>query len=674
MRFARGLYLFPFLFLFSIVCAKAQKAPSKQSRILILLDGSSSMVDEWNNKNSRYKAAEQVILALMDSVYAVNKDVEFGLRVFGHQHSVTERNCFDTQNEVAFSKNNSIQMSLRLNSLKPYGITPIAYSIKKAVEEDMVNEAKYVYSLILITDGGESCGGDICDVVRTLLEKKIFFKPYIISLYNSQFLAETYSCMGEYLQVLKPEDIGKTVGTIVDAYRPVIRLNETDVQQLRPLSETRTPPVTATIRTLKTEETPPPPVLKPVEKPIEKPVEAPKPQPKPVETPVVKTEERIKYTLPRIGTAGLHAIAGNTRTRPLYSTVVPPSVTIKNQQPKIEMPRLAVVGKPKTLSLLFTVPTYKEVAFPRLKMTINKPEPEIAKPAEQPKPVVTAPKPTPPKPAPPKPKTTPEKKDPPKTAEVEVKVETEDAQETTVEVYFTNGRGKYYYTMPRILFKDVKSGTTVHQFMRTIDANNRPDPHNVTPGTYNVLIAGNGNSMAKNVTITPNKKNKVLITVTTGSLHFEYANNPDRPVSEYIARVAQRSGGTDRDQPCDVDLKYEPGSYHVTVNTRPLSHFYIDLDMNYTKVITLPEPGHVRFVPADNKQTTATLYTPLGDKFVKFYGVDVGPNAPLDSLKVELKPGPYEVRFVKNPKVSGSYEQVIPFTVKSNEVIEVELK
>jgi hypothetical protein len=114
---------------------------------------------------------------------------------------------------------------------------------------------------------------------------------------------------------------------------------------------------------------------------------------------------------------------------------------------------------------------------------------------------------------------------------------------------------------------------------------------------------------------------------------------------------------------------YEPGSYHVTVNTLPMSHFYIDLDMNSTKTITLNEPGFVRFTNSSNAEK-AILYTPLGDKYVKFHGIDL--NGPADSMKVELRPGPYEVRFQRDPKKSA--EEVIQFTIRSNDTSQIELK
>ena len=75
----------------------------------------------------------------MDSVYSVNKDVEFSLRVYGHQSPTSMNNCFDSKQEVMFSKDNYTQMMLRLAALHPLGISPIAYSIQQAAENDMQN-------------------------------------------------------------------------------------------------------------------------------------------------------------------------------------------------------------------------------------------------------------------------------------------------------------------------------------------------------------------------------------------------------------------------------------------------------------------------------------------------------------------------------------------------------
>ncbi|MFI5195642.1 MAG: VWA domain-containing protein [Chitinophagales bacterium] len=227
-------FLIFLLSIFSDYASFAQKQGElTQSRILILLDESSSMIQSWAGGKQKYKAADELILRLMDSIYAVNNQVEFSLRVFGHQHTVAENNCYDTKNEVSFSKDNRTQISFRLDDIHPLGVTPIAYSLEQAAEHDLVDEQHNAYSIILITDGGESCNGDICQVMKKLIKNKVYFRPYIVSLEDDPALKITYSCMGDYLQVTKDDDIPKAVNTIVEAFRPIIKLTPTEYKQMQ---------------------------------------------------------------------------------------------------------------------------------------------------------------------------------------------------------------------------------------------------------------------------------------------------------------------------------------------------------------------------------------------------------------------------------------------------------
>ena len=149
---------------------------AKIPRVLILLDGSSSMRDDWAPGKTRFQQAGKFIIQLIDSLSQANEQVQFGLRVFGHQYPAQDKNCFDTKREIMFARDNTVQMQARLEALRGYGVSPIAYSLSEAAMEDFENEAKYAYSIILVTDGGESCGGDICKVVNDLLQRKIFFR------------------------------------------------------------------------------------------------------------------------------------------------------------------------------------------------------------------------------------------------------------------------------------------------------------------------------------------------------------------------------------------------------------------------------------------------------------------------------------------------------------------
>lgn len=654
---------FFFFILVSYIRVSAQQASdAKSPRILILLDESSSMLDDWTPGHPRYNAARNIILSLMDSVYEVNPDVEFSLRVFGHQHVMQEKDCHDTRNEVMFSRNNITQMMLRLESIQPLGVTPIAYSLKEAAENDLVNENRYAYSIVLITDGGESCGGNICDVVKTLVNKKIFFKPYIVSLIDDGSLRNQYSCMGEYLQATKPNDIPKTIGTIVEAYRPMLRMEAAPPQ---PSQAPKPIPVVTTIDLPKTPTPAPPKDTTPV-------VATPRSEPV---KPVIKTSPLLEATTKISIRTKLHPLKIIYPPVFVYIRPLPPAPPIKilEDEPVIP-PRVAetavklIPRKPARYRLLYLeayLEPRKLPAVPPIKILDDEP---IATVPQAPKPA--PPTPPAPKPATPKPPvtSTPASEKPAPTT-----VTSEQAEETTVSVYFTNGRGKYYHTTPQILLTDVTTGQPVKKFYRTIDANGNPDPQTGIPaGNYIVSVVGrNGTLKGSKVTIKEKNKNRIDIVVTSGSLQFQYRGAPDKPINDFSAVVVQRqvAAGKVIKQKCSAQLQYEPGNYYIEVNTLPVTRRNVEIDFG-TTLLEIDQPGYVQFTNQQAMGTIKLLQT-LGDSFAAFYNMEIPGNPELQKLR--LQPGAYQARF-RNPKVAYGGEIIVLFKVKSNAITEVELK
>lgn len=212
--------LVTFSWLQSTVFAQAQ--PEKPARILFLLDASGSMAQPWYQQESRFQAASRIVTAIMDSIQLVNQDVSFGLRAFGEQYPAKDSNCYDTKLEVPFGFQNKNQMTARLKWLRPKGFSPIALSLREAAEEDFKQDDRYAYSIILITDGGESCGGDICATVQALLSKKISFTPYILTLVDYKPLQDEYNCLGKVLRVTNNSEIVPAVQQIMRDNRKVL--------------------------------------------------------------------------------------------------------------------------------------------------------------------------------------------------------------------------------------------------------------------------------------------------------------------------------------------------------------------------------------------------------------------------------------------------------------------
>lgn len=634
MRF-RGFFLVFLVLLWGWTSANAQAVNAKQPRILILLDGSSSMLQPWSEGNIRFRAASKIITTLIDSVYKVNKDVEFGLRVYGHQHPAQENDCYDTKLEVMFSKDNLAQMELRLEALHPAGVTPIAYSLKTAAENDLLDPEHYVYSLVLITDGGESCGGNICDVVQQLLSKKIEFKPYILSLVDYAPLKEEYKCLGNYLLVNSEKEIKPTVGTIVGAYRNMLTMRTISRQQIQE-AVTKAPSVLKIdipkfrVNTPVQEEKP-----EPVAVPESKP-EKPKPYEKP---PII--QPNIKTTTP---------------TYDLTDRTVP-------QLPKEAIDRMPSLTKMQRMPVVFTTGIFKPITATKPKLP--EPEKEVVTappPAIKPQPIVQKPIAAKPKP----------NSDTEKPKELKYDVQREDSKETTLELLFTDGKGHFYQTSPEILLTDPKTGKQVQRFFRTVDASGNPDPQHIPVGKYDLAIT-KSRVTAHGIEVKPNQKNKYLIYVSKGSLRFRYEDDPNekQPVTEYAARVKKLfEPGPIVKQMCSQELEYDPGNYHISVNTLPRIERNVDLDFGVLVTIDIERPGYVQFTNT-NAMGKVKLYYELGDEFVNFYEININGNLP--EQKLELQRGKYRAVYPKHAGVAYSNETVKEFLVKSKQTVDVEL-
>jgi hypothetical protein len=605
------------LFVGSSAWAQAYKE-AKQPRILILLDGSSSMLQPWTAKEDRFKAASKIISALIDSVYKVNDQVEFALRVYGHQHPSQDNNCFDTRLEVMFSKDNLTQMSLRLDALHPYGVSPIAFSIKQSAEQDMQDIDHNEYSLILITDGGESCGGNICDVVKTLLEKKINFKPYIVSLVDYAPLRDQYNCLGNYLLVTSEKDLKPTVGTIVEAYRPMITLKTIDKKLIDAVVAN------------------PPSVLK-----VSAPTIKIDIQPEPIEQKKVNIPAPKAETPPTIIPEVVEAIPAKDITNRTFDR--PPYESIRRMNP--------------SATTHFLPQKYTTRAFNKITVAKYIPPPPVIDPPPA-APVVAV--------APPPKKKVAEVVAPPTPSKVEAT--NEPAKETTLELYFWDGKGKFYQTSPQITLTNVKT-KQVHKFYRTVDPSGNPDPRtDIPPGVYELTIAKSKVFVA-NLEVKPNEKNIRKIVAGKASLRFEYEDNTQQPVKEYVAQVKKNfEPGPVIDQYCYQELEYEPGNYHIIINTLPKSHKSVDLEFDAIVTIRIEKPGYVQFMNTE-ALGKINLYYELGDQFIKFsHSLELTGDP--EQQKLELQRGRYRVGYYKQPK---GPEIIREFIVKSKQIAEVRL-
>ena len=183
---------------------------TKTTRILFVLDASRSMTGKWQGE-SKYTIARTILSEILDSLSTI-ENVEVALRMFGHTKHFPPQNCNDTRLEVPFRKNNVDEIKARLKQLSPKGTSPIATSLLKS-KDDFTPCPNCRNIVVLITDGLEECGGDICEISALLQKEGIILKPFIIGIGHDTH--EAYDCAGQYYNASDKEQFTKALNIII---------------------------------------------------------------------------------------------------------------------------------------------------------------------------------------------------------------------------------------------------------------------------------------------------------------------------------------------------------------------------------------------------------------------------------------------------------------------------
>lgn len=174
--------LFFLLITHYFVCAQESQ---NKSPILFIYDASGSMWAQVEGK-SRIQIARDV---LSGSLQKLPDDQKIGLMAYGHRK---KGDCEDVEFLVGMDNVSKEEIIHSLEAVKPLGMTPLAYSATMAIGK--LRELNIRTTIILITDGIESCGGNICDVVTAAKKEGIEFRLHIIGFGLKESDTEQLKC------------------------------------------------------------------------------------------------------------------------------------------------------------------------------------------------------------------------------------------------------------------------------------------------------------------------------------------------------------------------------------------------------------------------------------------------------------------------------------------------
>ncbi len=191
------------------------------TRVLIIFDASNSMSGKWEGKE-KMNVAKNLCFQLIDSLSKI-PNVQLALRVYGSQVKYPPGDCNDSKLVIPFKPNNVKTIKEYISTLKPTGITPIEHSLIQSASDFPDN--KTLNNIILITDGIEECKGDPCKARKFLEEQGIKFKPFIIGIGLSSQQAQSFNCVGNYLDA-NDKSLYKNISEVITQQK----LNKTTLQ------------------------------------------------------------------------------------------------------------------------------------------------------------------------------------------------------------------------------------------------------------------------------------------------------------------------------------------------------------------------------------------------------------------------------------------------------------
>ena len=145
--------------------------------IELLVDYSGSM-DKW------IEIAKETLIYILPKIPDTSA---VALRVFGEYNSLTSSfaytdSCNATRLAVYFKKNNEAKLIDALQKAKTGGSTPLEFALRETVNKDLKgvqiftadNKAAPVQrkKIILVTDGYDTCNGDPCAYIRSIVKSR----------------------------------------------------------------------------------------------------------------------------------------------------------------------------------------------------------------------------------------------------------------------------------------------------------------------------------------------------------------------------------------------------------------------------------------------------------------------------------------------------------------------
>jgi Ca-activated chloride channel family protein len=164
----------------------AESPPDYSGNIVLILDASGSMWGQVEGK-AKIEIAKEV---LSDLIEKLPENSDAGLVAYGHRR---KGDCDDVEEIIALGPIDKNALISEIKKLNPKGKTPISRSIRLTAER--IRHLEDPATIILVSDGRETCDPDPCRLVKTLKESGIRFILHVIGFDVTEAEKQELECM-----------------------------------------------------------------------------------------------------------------------------------------------------------------------------------------------------------------------------------------------------------------------------------------------------------------------------------------------------------------------------------------------------------------------------------------------------------------------------------------------
>lgn len=203
--------------LVAALAAGAVHSRGAAQHVLLVLDASGSMYLRLDDGRYRITAAKEALRAIVAQI-PDRDDLHVGLRVYGANVAAMEPDaCLDSELVIGVDGFDRDGLLEAIDAVQAQGATPIAYSLELALDD--LRDVDGSALIVLVTDGAESCGGDVRGAVERLHRSDVEVELRIVGVALPPHAAASFEGLGTFVNVESTAALVDALATSLEVER-----------------------------------------------------------------------------------------------------------------------------------------------------------------------------------------------------------------------------------------------------------------------------------------------------------------------------------------------------------------------------------------------------------------------------------------------------------------------